>query len=113
MSIAPAAREVEDLLASLALVAAGEQGQPQTRRCRRTFERRQMLAGEDFGRRHQRRLGAAFDGADHRQQGHHRLARADVALQQPQHARRRPHIGVDLGQRSFLGTGRAGRAGRR
>ena len=45
-----------------------------------------VLAGEDFGRRHQRRLAAGFGGARHREQADHRLAGADIALQQAQHA---------------------------
>ena len=49
-----------------------------------------MLAGEDFGRRHQRRLPSGLDDMGHRQQRDDRLARADVALQQPQHALRAP-----------------------
>ena len=47
-----------------------------------------MLAGEDLGRREQRRLRAGFDRGEHRQQRDQRLARADVALQQAQHRRR-------------------------
>ena len=61
-----------------------------------------MLTCEDFRRRHQRALRAAFDGIEQRGQGDHRLARADVALQQPQHARRTRHIGVDFRDRLFL-----------
>ena len=63
---------------------------------------RVMLAGEDFGRRHQRRLAAAFDCGQHRQQGHDRLAAADIALQQPHHAPRLRHFRGDLGNREAL-----------
>ena len=44
-----------------------------------------MLAGEDFGRREQRRLRARLDRGQHRQQRDQGLARADVALEQAQH----------------------------
>ena len=42
----------------------------------------EMLAREDFGRRHQRGLAAAFDHGGRREQRDHGLAGADVALQQ-------------------------------
>jgi hypothetical protein len=45
-----------------------------------------VLARQDFGRRHQRGLLADFGDRGGRQQRHHGLAGADVALQQPQHA---------------------------
>ena len=45
-----------------------------------------MLAREDFGRHHQGTLRTALDCRRQRQQRHHRLARTDIALQQPQHA---------------------------
>ena len=44
-----------------------------------------MLLGEYFGRRHERALPAGVDGSGGRECCHHRLARADVALQQPVH----------------------------
>ena len=47
-----------------------------------------MLAGEDLGRRHQRRLAAALDRGQHRDQRDDGLAAADIALQQPHHAPR-------------------------
>ena len=55
------------------------------RRCKR----RVMLAGQDLGRRHQRRLTAALDRDQHRQQRDDGLAAADIALQQAHHAARR------------------------
>ena len=61
-----------------------------------------MLTREDFGRRHQRGLRAGFDGAEHGEEGDERLAGADVALQQAQHALRRRHVGVDLAERGDL-----------
>ena len=65
----------------------------------------EMLAGEDFGRRHQRRLPSRLDDVGHRQQRDDRLARADVALQQPDHPLRRGEIGADFGDRLRLRAG--------
>ena len=61
-----------------------------------------MLAREDFGRRHQRGLPAASIDGRGREQRHHGLARADVALQQAQHAFGLGEIGDDLGDRARL-----------
>ena len=73
-----------------------------------------MLAAEDFGRRHQRALRSGLDGVQQRQHRHHGLARADIALQQPQHAVGRGHVGLDLGQRLRLPVGeREGQGGDR
>ena len=46
----------------------------------------EMLARQDFGRRHQRGLPAGLDHGRGGEQRHHGLAGADVALQQAQHA---------------------------
>jgi hypothetical protein len=46
------------------------------------LDRREVLLGERLGRRHQRRLGAALDGAEHRKQRDDGLAAADLAHQQ-------------------------------
>ena len=48
---------------------------------------------------------AGLDRARHGEQRHHRLAGADIALQQAQHALGLGEIGVDLGQRLFLRAG--------
>ena len=66
------------------------------------LQRRVVLAGQHLGRRHQRRLRAALDRDQHRQQRDHGLAAADIALQQPHHLRRRRHVGGDLGDRQAL-----------
>ena len=88
-----------------ALFAAGEDGDAQAGLFGQRRDRRQMLARQDFGRRHQRRLAAGLDGARHGEQRHHRLAGADIALQQPQHAFGIGEVGVDFGQREFLAAG--------
>ena len=51
------------------------------------LDRREVLLGERLGGRHQRRLVAVLDGAQHRVQRDHRLAAADLAHQQPLHRR--------------------------
>ena len=88
-----------------ALLAAGQEADLDI--CRRgvALQGRVMLAGEDLGRRHQRRLAAGLDRAQHRQQRHHGLAAADIALQQAHHALRLRHVGGDLGDRQTLRPG--------
>ena len=57
---------------------------------------REMLARQDFGRRHQRRLPAGLDHGRGGEQRDHGLAGADIALQQAQHALRLGEIGHDF-----------------
>ena len=45
---------------------------------------------------------AGLDGGQHRQERHQRLAAADVALQQADHALGLGHVGGDLGRREGL-----------
>ena len=61
-----------------------------------------MLAREDFGRRHQRRLLAGLGDRGGGEQRHHRLAGADIALQQAQHPHRLAQILGDGGNRLAL-----------
>ena len=71
-----------------------------------------VLAGENFGRRHHRRLPAGFDHVRHREQRDDGLARSDVALQQPQHALLGSEIGADVVDRLALRAGqREGQGG--
>ncbi len=63
-----------------------------------------MLAGENFGRRHQRRLPPGLDNRRHRKESDNGFAGPDIALQKPQHAGWRAKIAVDFGHRGFLGT---------
>ena len=67
-------------------VLAGQQNRRQPRRARQRLDRREMLAGEQLSGRHQRGLAAGLGDLRHREQRHPGLARADIALQQPQHA---------------------------
>ena len=56
----------------------------------------EMLAREDFGRRHQGGLPSGLDHGCGGEQRHHGLAGADIALQQPQHALRQGEIVDDV-----------------
>ena len=74
-----------------ALVASREQSRGAGRRARHIGAMRlEMLARQHLRRRHQGRLTAGLDDFRHRQQRDDRLAGADIALQQPQHARGAP-----------------------
>ena len=86
MSISPAASAASVGAALGGLVAAGEQRDAQAGGLGERRDALEMLAGEDFGRRHQRRLPPGLDHVGHGEQRDDRLAGADVALQQPQHA---------------------------
>ena len=88
-------------------LTAGEQGRLQPGRRQQARERRLVLARQDLGRRHDRRLAARLDRAQHGEQCHQRLAAADVALEQPQHADRLRHVGADLRQHPLLPRGQA------
>ena len=72
-----------------------------------------VLARQDFGRRHQGGLLADLGDGGGRQQRHHGLARSDVALQQPQHADRLAQIVGDGGGGLRAATPSAHRAVRR
>ncbi len=72
---------IEDSAAFRALVAAGEEREPQPGGAGEGAERLIMLAGEDLGRRHKRGLAPGFDAGRHREKRDQRLARSDIALQ--------------------------------
>ena len=81
----------------------GQQGD----RCRRQpRQRAMMLLRQHLGRRHHRCLLAGLNRAQHGQQRHHRLARADIALQEAQHPPARRQVGIDLRQRLLLRPGK-------
>ena len=81
---------------------AGQQPPAHAAGRQQAVERLGMLPGQDFGRRHQRRLLAVGHGQQHRVDGDDRLAAADVALQQAVHGVRPGHVGRDLGDRLVL-----------
>ena len=92
----------QDRLALAPLGPARQQRDLHPRRAEHLPERLEMLARENFGRRKQRRLLARLDRDQHGIQGHHRLARANIALQQPQHRGLLRHVAFDLGDRARL-----------
>ncbi len=61
-----------------------------------------MLPGQDFSRSHECRLAASFDDRRGCEQRHHRLAGANVSLQEAQHPLRLREISNDLGDGSSL-----------
>ena len=61
-----------------------------------------VLLGEDLGRDHEGALEAALDRVEQRRQGDDRLARPDVALQQPVHRLRRGEVVPDLADHAGL-----------
>ena len=93
----------EDRLALAALLAAGEDGEADAGGLGQRRDGAGVLANQQLGRRHQRRLAAGLDDVRGGEQRHHRLARADVALEQAQHALGRGEVGLDLGERRAAG----------
>ena len=87
------------------LVPPGEQGDAHAGLGRHGRDAVIMLAGQDFGRRHHRGLPPGLDSPRHRKQTHDRLAAADIALEQPQHAVSAAHVGRDVLQRLLLSAG--------
>ena len=64
-----------------------------------------VLLGEHLGRRQQRGLAAGVDDLEHRAQGDHGLAGADLALEQPVHRVAAAELGGDLLAHSALPVG--------
>ena len=88
-----------------ALLAAGQDRHAYAKAVELAEQGRVMLAGEDLGRGEERGLGAGFDRGKHRQHGNQGLARADVALEQPQHRDVLRHVSSDLLSHPLLGAG--------
>ena len=65
-----------------------------------------VLFRQQFGGGHQRRLGTVFHRPQRGGGGHHGLAGADIALQQPQHGPRLGQVGGDFRQHPLLGDGK-------
>ena len=83
-------------------VAADEKRDAKADACRQRGHALVMLAGENLGRGHYRRLPACFDHVGHRQERDDGLARSHIALQEPQHALLGSEIGADVVQRLAL-----------
>ena len=103
----------QDIAPLLALFAAGEDRDAQAGALGQRRDGLDVLARQNFGRRHQRGLLADFGHGGGREQRHHGLAGADVALQQPQHPHRLPQIVGDGGHGLALRRPSAHRAARR
>ena len=88
----------QELAPLLALLAAGEDRDPHAGALGQRRDGLDVLARENFGRRHQRRLLAGLDDGGGREQRNHGLAGADIALQQPQHPHRLLQIVGDRGR---------------
>ena len=101
-SISPSVEPVEDFLARRAALAAGEDGDANAGGFGQRRDGREMLAREDFGRRHEGGLPAGLDHGRRGDQRHHGLAGADIALQQAQHALRPREVGDDVVDRLLL-----------
>ena len=89
-------------LPGLALVSAGQQQDLDARGLGQRLDGGVVLPGQDLGRCHEGGLAAGLDRRQHGEQGDHRLAAADIALQQPQHPRIVRHIGQNLARRPVL-----------
>ena len=105
MSIVALRQRGERGAARRRLVAAGDELDAQPDPFGERGDALVVLAGEDFGRRHHRRLPSRFDHVGHRHQRDDGLARSDVALQQPQHALFGLEIGADVVDRLLLRPG--------
>ncbi len=92
-------------LALAAALAAGENRDADAGGFRQRRDGVEMLAREDFGRRHEGGLPPGFDHGRRRDQRDHGFAGADIALQQPQHALRASEVGDDVVDRLLLPMG--------
>ena len=61
-----------------------------------------VLFGQDLGRRHDARLKTIVERQQAGERGHHRFARAHIALQQPVHLSATAQVAVDFAHHTFL-----------
>ena len=94
--------QIELFLSDLALVAAGQNEGRDADRGQMRLQAFQMLARQDFGRRHQGGLKTGGGEIGHGQHGHHRLARADIPLNQARHAKARGEVPANFVQGATL-----------
>ena len=92
----------EQGLARRVVDVAREEGEPDAERLEEAGGGRRVLPREELGRRHDRRLAARLYRVEAGEEGDERLARADVALEEPRHRPRRGHVRRDLGGRFHL-----------
>ena len=92
----------EDFAALAAALPAGEDGKADAGGGGKRRDGRKMLARQNFGRRHEGRLPPGLDHIRCRDERDDGLARADVAVEKPQHARRLRQNGNNVGDRARL-----------
>ena len=101
-----AAREpFENVAALAAALAAGQDRGLDAGGSRKRCDRRKVLTCQDLGRGHQGGLPAGLNGGGCGHERHHGLARADVALQESQHALGLGEVVDDLGNGAGLRIG--------
>ena len=98
-------KPAQSLVARRTRHAPSEQRMPDSEPPAEARESAPMLLGEQFGRRHHRRLMPTFDRANHRPEGNERLAAADVAHQHAIHLVGAGEIGADFLDRARLRSG--------
>ena len=98
-------KTIEDLLTPGAALAAGQNGDADAGGFRQRRDRGEMLARENFRRRHERSLAAGLDHGCGRSERDDGFSRADIALQQTQHSLRASKIGDDVVNRLLLRMG--------
>ena len=95
-----------DELEGAARARRGQRARQQLDRDRRVLEQRGeravVLASQEVRRREQRALEAGARGGRERVGGDRRLARADVALEEPEHRRRAREVGAEVADRGVL-----------
>jgi hypothetical protein len=92
----------EDFGPLLAALASGEDRDPDAGSFGKLLDGGEVLPCQDFRWCHQRRLPAGFDHRRSRQQCDHGFARADIAVQKPQHPVRLREIGDDIADGAHL-----------
>src|SRR3546814_17446739 len=102
----------EQRAAGGALLAPGQNAHSDAGGCRQATDRREVLASEYLGRRHQCRLTADLDRLEHRHARDDRLAAADVSLAEAKHSVATRQVATDLRACVPLrrGRGQIGRA---
>ena len=101
----PGLQAFEDGLSGLAVLPPGQDRQGYAGGAEKRVEPVRMLADQHVGGRHEGGLGAALDDLQHADRGDHRLAAADIALQEPEHPYGLGEILTDLDGRLLLRCG--------
>jgi len=96
----------QDRFARLALLAPGEDRDPDAEAVEHAEERRMVLSRQNLCRGEQGRLRLALDRGQHRGDGDQRLARSDIALEKAEHRHLLLQVAFDLADRACLRAGR-------